>query len=89
MTSTKTANIDLATPQNEKNEKRDSIDDTSDILADVYHDTETGEISEAAVIAEGEERTTWFIWLLVSATAISGLLFGEHRKISHDLDLVN
>jgi len=36
----------------------------------------SGEISELAVVAEGEERTTWFVWLLVCCTSISGLLFG-------------
>ncbi|KAM5540670.1 hypothetical protein V8D89_005701 [Ganoderma adspersum] len=35
-----------------------------------------GEISEAMVVAEGEERTTVFIWLLVFCASISGLLFG-------------
>ena len=34
------------------------------------------EISEMTVIAEGEERTTWFVWLLVMCCSISGLLFG-------------
>ena len=38
--------------------------------------TESGEITELAVVAEGEERTTWFVWLLVFAASISGLLFG-------------
>ncbi|KAI0705397.1 general substrate transporter [Earliella scabrosa] len=45
-----------------------------------YEDVEgavaSGEISEAMVVAEGEERTTWFVWLLVACTSISGLLFG-------------
>ena len=35
-----------------------------------------GEIDEFSVIAEGEQRTSWFIWLLVSCCSISGLLFG-------------
>ncbi len=35
-----------------------------------------GEISEAMVVAEGEERTTMFVWLLVLCASISGLLFG-------------
>ncbi|KAI0062567.1 general substrate transporter [Artomyces pyxidatus] len=35
-----------------------------------------GEISELVVVAEGEERTTWFVWLLVLCSSISGLLFG-------------
>ncbi|PIL29118.1 MFS general substrate transporter [Ganoderma sinense ZZ0214-1] len=34
------------------------------------------EISEARVVAEGVERTTMFVWLLVSCVSISGLLFG-------------
>lgn len=37
----------------------------------------SGEISEAMVVAEGEERTTLFVWLLVACTSISGLLFGQ------------
>lgn len=36
----------------------------------------TGEISELVVVAEGEERTTLFVWLLVACSSISGLLFG-------------
>ncbi|KAF8609784.1 general substrate transporter [Ceratobasidium sp. AG-I] len=39
-------------------------------------DQTTGEISEAAVRAEGEEKVTWFVWILVLASSISGLLFG-------------
>ncbi|KAH9854546.1 general substrate transporter [Lenzites betulinus] len=51
--------------------------------AQVYEDIDgiaaavaAGEISEALVVAEGEERTTWFVWLLVACASISGLLFG-------------
>ena len=36
-----------------------------------------GEISELVLVAEGEERTTWFVWLLVICSSISGLLFGQ------------
>ncbi|CAE6431495.1 unnamed protein product [Rhizoctonia solani] len=43
---------------------------------DIMRDQETGEISEAAVRAEGEEKVTFFVWLLVFASSISGLLFG-------------
>ena len=39
----------------------------------------TGDISEMTVIADGEERTTIFVWLLVCASSISGLLFGKPR----------
>ncbi|KAI0752753.1 general substrate transporter [Daedaleopsis nitida] len=55
-------------------------DDEKGRDAQVYEDVEgaaaSGEISEAMVVAEGEERTTWFVWLLVACTSISGLLFG-------------
>lgn len=37
-----------------------------------------GEITELTVVAEGEERTTWFVWVLVSCSTISGLLFGMY-----------
>ncbi|KAG6847251.1 hypothetical protein H0H93_009272 [Arthromyces matolae] len=49
----------------------------SDELADVAHDIDTGEINELAVVAEGEEKTTWFVWILVLCSTISGLLFGS------------
>lgn len=41
------------------------------------------ELAELTVVAEGEERTTFFVWLLVLCCGISGLLFGmscEHMK---------
>ncbi|KAF9237131.1 general substrate transporter [Melanogaster broomeanus] len=43
---------------------------------ETFDDAAAGEISEYAVVAEGEERTTWFVWLLVCCCTISGLLFG-------------
>ncbi|PIL29119.1 MFS general substrate transporter [Ganoderma sinense ZZ0214-1] len=47
------------------------------------------EISEAIVVAEGEERTTMFVWLLVFCTSISGLLFGyDTGVISGALELI-
>jgi len=35
------------------------------------------DIHKLSVVAEGEERTTWFAWALVASSTISGLLFGE------------
>ncbi|KAJ3571649.1 hypothetical protein NP233_g3609 [Leucocoprinus birnbaumii] len=35
-----------------------------------------GDINELSVVAEGEERTTWLVWILVACSTISGLLFG-------------
>lgn len=54
---------------------RDSLDKGHD-LDDLIRDIDTGEINELAVVAEGEERTTWFVWVLVLCSTISGLLFG-------------
>ncbi|KAL5520883.1 hypothetical protein ACEPAF_2886 [Sanghuangporus sanghuang] len=34
------------------------------------------ELAELTVVAEGEERTTWFVWILVLCCSIAGLLFG-------------
>lgn len=52
-----------------------SIEKTND-FQDLARYIEEGEINELAVIAEGEERTTWFVWILVLCSTISGLLFG-------------
>ena len=49
----------------------------SESLKDVIRDIDCGEINELAVVVEGEERTTWFVWILVLCSTISGLLFGE------------
>ncbi|KAG9079576.1 myo-inositol transporter [Ceratobasidium sp. UAMH 11750] len=54
--------------------ENEHIDDEQ--IAEVARDQATGEISEAAVRAEGEEKVTWFVWILVFASSISGLLFG-------------
>ncbi|VDB86463.1 unnamed protein product [Peniophora sp. CBMAI 1063] len=45
-------------------------------IEDIADNLAAGEISELVVVAEGEERTTWFVWLLVFCSSISGLLFG-------------
>ncbi|KIK71378.1 hypothetical protein GYMLUDRAFT_33531 [Collybiopsis luxurians FD-317 M1] len=52
-----------------------SYDETAD-LRDITTDLKGGEINEFAVIIEGEEKTTWFVWILVACASISGLLFG-------------
>lgn len=49
----------------------------ADSLEDVIRDIDSGEINELVVVAEGEERVTWFVWILVLCSTISGLLFGE------------
>ena len=52
-------------------------------VEDIEGAAASGEISEAMVVAEGEERTSWFVWLLVACTSISGLLFGTYMHIFH------
>lgn len=47
----------------------------------VRNKTAAGEISEFTVVAEGEERTTWFVWILVCCCSISGLLFGKCPRL--------
>jgi len=32
--------------------------------------------SDSAIVADGEDRTSLFVWLLVACSSISGLLFG-------------
>lgn len=46
------------------------------IEAAIIDKADNGEISEFTVVAEGEERVTWFIWVLIICSSISGLLFG-------------
>lgn len=38
------------------------------------------ELAELMVVAEGEERTTWFVWILVLCCSIAGLLFGAYNS---------
>jgi MFS transporter, SP family, solute carrier family 2 (myo-inositol transporter), member 13 len=54
-------------------------------LNDIVHDIDTGEINELVVVAEGEERTTWFVWILVLCSTISGLLFGTYSSLLSQL----
>lgn len=42
-----------------------------------FEDKGSIEILELAIVAEGEERTSWFVWMLVAVCTISGLLFGK------------
>lgn len=60
--------------------KLTTSDSYDEVAEDISKINAAGEISELAVVAEGEERTTWFVWLLVCCTSISGLLFGEPRS---------
>ncbi|KAK0479250.1 general substrate transporter [Armillaria novae-zelandiae] len=54
----------------------DDKNDQSTDLLEVANDLDSGEINELAVVAEGEEKTTWFVWTLVLCATVSGLLFG-------------
>lgn len=40
-------------------------------------DITSKELTEQAIVAEGEDKITLFVWLLVISTSISGGLFGE------------
>ncbi|TFY62941.1 hypothetical protein EVJ58_g3541 [Rhodofomes roseus] len=56
--------------------KKEDSKGIDSVTEDVAKTLAAGEVSELVVVAEGEERTTLFVWLLVFCTSISGLLFG-------------
>ncbi|GJE86376.1 Myo-inositol transporter [Phanerochaete sordida] len=58
----------------DSDELKESKDDF--LTEDIAQLNAAGEISELAVKAEGEDQITWFVWILVACTSISGLLFG-------------
>ena len=60
---------------------RAPLNSLDSVTEDISKTLAAGEVSELAVVAEGEERTTWFVWMLVFCTSISGLLFG--MSIAH------
>lgn len=70
--------MDMMMTDSQKDRKSDDDgrDELHGVSVDVRGLATHGEISELTVVAEGEERTTWFVWLLVMCCSISGLLFG-------------
>ncbi|KZT65007.1 general substrate transporter [Daedalea quercina L-15889] len=56
--------------------KKEDSKGIDSVTEDITQTLAAGGVSELAVVAEGEEHTTWFVWLLVFCTSISGLLFG-------------
>ena len=67
-------------PTSEKSTMAGAPGDVKDRdMVDVVQDVSCEGIDELAVAAEGEERTTWFVWVLVACSTISGLLFGASR----------
>jgi len=64
-------------------DEKPKVTNTQDELYEIDQSSTAGEILQYAAAAEVEERTTWFIWLLVACCTISGLLFG----MSHALHL--
>ncbi|KAG0697657.1 general substrate transporter [Suillus ampliporus] len=57
-------------------DEKQTKDSTPDELYEMVRRSAAGDGSQYAVVAEVEERTTWFVWLLVACCTISGLLFG-------------
>lgn len=66
----------LQAAQDMKSQTEGSMIEVSS-LDNILRDIDSGEINELAVVAEGEEKTTWFVWILVMCSTISGLLFGR------------
>ncbi|KAF8452813.1 general substrate transporter [Boletus edulis BED1] len=74
----KVENVHSSQSPGYSDEKHSAHDDDPGRVAfeEIVQCAAVGEISEYAVTIEGEERTTWFVWLLVCCCTISGLLFG-------------
>lgn len=49
---------------------------SKDAHSDPLQKAEGNAESDSAVVADGEDRTNFFVWLLVTCSSISGLLFG-------------
>ena len=46
--------------------------------------------SDSVIVADGEDRTNFFVWILVACSSISGLLFGGFfYPVSSNLTLVS
>lgn len=75
-----TPSYDPTRPNPARSESLTSSDKPFDrqLEAALADQAQNGEISELVVVAEGEERVTWFIWVLIACSSISGLLFGAH-----------
>lgn len=73
----------LVSPGN-TDEKHTAHDDSSDrrVFEGIAQCPTIGEISEYAIMIEGEEQMTWFVWLLACCCTISGLLFGQFKASS-------
>ncbi|TYJ55725.1 hypothetical protein B9479_003633 [Cryptococcus floricola] len=68
------ASRDFVDELSARNEDEDGLEEDLDKVAErVAH---LGEVDEGAVVVEGEDTITLFVWILVSAAAVSGLLFG-------------
>ncbi|KAJ3741614.1 major facilitator superfamily domain-containing protein [Lentinula detonsa] len=79
----------MQSPMQEKAEKQIPSSDEHIDLGDILADFRGGEINEFAVIIEGEEKTTWFVWILVACASISGydtgVISGALVTIGEDL----
>ncbi|KAJ2916232.1 hypothetical protein MD484_g4195, partial [Candolleomyces efflorescens] len=66
----------IAPPSDDKTHDHDDSEKFKLKIEEQLQAVGEGEINELEVVAEGEERTNYFIWLLVACSTISGLLFG-------------
>ena len=68
----------IAPPSDDKTHDHDDSEKFKLKIEEQLQAVGEGDINELEVVAEGEERTNYFIWLLVACSTISGLLFGEY-----------
>lgn len=51
--------------------------------SDPQEETNGNAESDSVIVADGENRTSLFVWLLVTCSSISGLLFGGFFPLFH------
>jgi MFS transporter, SP family, solute carrier family 2 (myo-inositol transporter), member 13 len=65
--------LPLMSARDPKSDKDSEQPELNEVLAE---NMANGEINELLVVAEGEEKITFFVWILIACSTISGLLFG-------------
>lgn len=58
-------------------------DASKDGHSEPLQETKDNAESDSAVVADDEDRTSFFVWLLVTCSSISGLLFGTSSVQFH------
>ena len=74
-------------------DEKKSGEELQGVQAEVCKDEHSGPLtngmnvteSDPAIVADGEDRISFFVWLLVACSSISGLLFGKFPRFRFNL----